>query len=266
MLQAHDIHFCIKNRPIVDKASVNLMPGELTVILGPNGAGKSTLFKVLSGESQCKHGNIVYNGQALHTFNPKQLAQVRAVMPQHSSLTFPFKVEEVIELGLLSLGKTYRISLLEEVMKITQTWEFREQLYGNLSGGEKQRVQLARVLIQIWEKRPFPRYLLLDEPTSSMDIALQHLVLQIINKIKSRNIAVLAILHDFNLAANYADKIVLMAKGLIYTQGNVQETLTTTNLREVFNYPIQVIPPSSEHPMIIQSMPNYQYNSAIQIA
>ena len=266
MLQAQDIHFCIRNRPIVDRASVILLPGELTVILGPNGAGKSTLFKVLSGENQCKHGYVVYNGQELQKFTPKQLAQVRAVMPQHSSLTFPFKVEEVIELGLMSLGKSYRIGLLEEVMKVTQTWDFRDQLYGNLSGGEKQRVQLARVLIQIWEKKPFPRYLLLDEPTSSMDIALQHLVLQIIKIIKKRNIAVLAILHDLNLAAHYADKVVLMANGLIYKQGNVQETLTASNLREVFDYPIQVIPPSTEHPMIIQSIPHFQYTSEFKLA
>src|SRR5690606_40573359 len=105
--------------------------------------------------------------------------------------------------------------LLKEVIIETHTWDLREQQYGMLSGGEKQRVQLARVLVQIWEMRPYPRYLLLDEPTSSMDIAQQHHVLQIVSRLKKRNIGVLAIVHDLNLAAAYADKVVLLKEGLV---------------------------------------------------
>jgi iron complex transport system ATP-binding protein len=266
MLQANDIHFCIRNTPIIDKANVSLSPGELTVILGPNGAGKSTLFKVLAGEIPCKYGRVTYNGSPIGGFSPKNLALVRAVMPQQSSLSFPFKALEVVELGLLSRGNAYRPDLLEEVMAETQTWHLREQLYGNLSGGEKQRVQLARVLTQIWDKKPFPRYLLLDEPTSSMDIALQHHVLRIIHKIKKRNIGVLAILHDLNLAANYADKVILLKKGRILYQGPVNEVMTAAHLEEVFEHPIQVFSGSEENPMIIQSVPFIQNHLEIKLA
>lgn len=266
MLQAQDIHFCIRNLPIVDKANVSLAPGELTVILGPNGAGKSTLFKVLAGEIPCKYGKVDYNGSPIDGFSAKSLALVRAVMPQHSSLSFPFKALEVVELGLLSVGDSYREDLLEEVMKETQTWHLKDQLYGNLSGGEKQRVQLARVLTQIWDKKPFPRYLLLDEPTSSMDIALQHHVLRIIHKIKKRNIGVLAILHDLNHAANYADKVILLKKGRILHQGPVKEVMSASNLEEVFEHPIQVFSGSEDSPMIIQSIPFIQNHLEIKLA
>jgi iron complex transport system ATP-binding protein len=266
MLQAQDIHFCIRSMPIIDKATISLSPGELTVILGPNGAGKSTLFKVMAGEIPCKHGNVSYNGSPISIFSPKNLALVRAVMPQHSSLSFPFKALEVVELGLLSNGNPYRQDLVEEVMVETQTWHLRDKLYGNLSGGEKQRVQLARVLTQIWDKKPFPRYLLLDEPTSSMDIALQHHVLRIINKIKKRNIGVLAILHDLNLAANYADKVILLKKGKILYQGSVKNVMTASNLAEVFEHPIQVFSESEDSPMIIQSIPYIQNHIEIKLA
>lgn len=266
MLQAKDIHFCIQNRPIVDRASMVLRPGELTVILGPNGAGKSSLFKVLSGEQVCKDGRVSYNGRPLDQFKNRQLAQVRSVMPQHSSLNFPFSVLEVVELGLLPLGKNYGADLLQEVMKQTQTWELRDCLYGNLSGGEKQRVQLARVLTQIWEKKPFPRYLLLDEPTSSMDIALQHHVLSIIQKIKERNIGVLAILHDLNLAANYADQVILMKKGNILFQGKAESVMNTENLMQVFDHPIKVYQGDERRPTIIQSIPFKSINNQIKQA
>jgi iron complex transport system ATP-binding protein len=266
MLQAQDIHFCIRNMPIVDQASVSLAPGELTVILGPNGAGKSTLFKILSGEIPCKYGNVAYNGSPITGFSPKNLALVRAVMPQHSYLSFPFKALEVVELGLLSGGNSYRQDLVEEVMTETHTWHLKDKLYGNLSGGEKQRVQLARVLTQIWDKKPYPRYLLLDEPTSSMDIALQHHVLKIIHKIKKRNIGVLAILHDLNLAANYADKVILLKKGRILYQGAVKDVMTATNLEEIFEHPIQVLSGSEDSPIIIQSIPFIQNHLETKLA
>lgn len=266
MLQAQDIHFCIRNMPIIDKADISLVPGELTVILGPNGAGKSTLFKVLAGDIPCKYGKVAYNGAPINGFSAKSLALVRAVMPQHSSLSFPFKAMEVVELGLLSIGNTYRNDLIEEVMAETQTLHLKDQFYGDLSGGEKQRVQLARVLTQIWDKKPFPRYLLLDEPTSSMDIALQHHVLRIIHKIKKRNIGVLAILHDLNLAANYADKVVLLKKGRILYQGPVREVMCASNLEEVFEHPIQVFSGLEDAPMIIQSLPFIQNHLETKLA
>nr|MBI1228913.1 heme ABC transporter ATP-binding protein [Cytophagales bacterium] len=255
MLQANSVQFNIHNRPIIDRATVCLQAGELTALVGPNGAGKSTLFKLISGDLTCKHGNVTYNGLPLNRLKPKQLACLRAVMPQHTSVTFPFRAIEVVELGLLLSNQTYATTTIEEVMRTTHTWHLRKELLGNLSGGEKQRVQLARVLAQIWEQKPHPRYLLLDEPTSSMDISQQHHVLQVLGELKHRNIGVLAILHDLNLAANYADRVVLLKNGTILHQGRTRDVMTSGNLEEVFDYPVQVHSEGPRMPLFISSLP-----------
>jgi iron complex transport system ATP-binding protein len=225
MLKASKVHFCIRQRPIVEEISLELNPGEILAVLGPNGAGKSTLFRIISGEIKCKHGEIGYNGNDIYKLKSRELAEVRAVMPQHTLVNFPFTVQEVVELGL----------------EATNTTHLRDQVFNILSGGEKQRVQLARVLVQIWETKPFPRYLLLDEPTSSLDIAQQHAVLKILKTLKSKNIGVLVILHELNLAAQYADKIALLKNGVIAKIGPVEEVLEEEILEHVFDHPIQLI-------------------------
>ncbi|MBD8490616.1 heme ABC transporter ATP-binding protein [Echinicola sp. CAU 1574] len=266
MITANGIHFCLKNRPILEEIDVSISSGELAVVLGPNGAGKSTLLKLLTGEQVCSNGKITINGEAIESLKTNELAKYRAVMPQHSVVNFPFSVEEIVGLGALSHDKQTRSSqLLEEVMKLTQVEAFRHRMINELSGGERQRVHLARVLLQIWEDKPFPRYLFLDEPTSSMDIAQQHLVLSIVQQLKKRNIGVFAILHDLNLAAQYADKILLMKEGNIRYSGSVQETMQEEKLTEIYGHPISVLPhPSIENALLISSealVNNKQYIS-----
>lgn len=241
MLQASNVHFCIRQRPIVDEVSLELNPGEILAVLGPNGAGKSTFFKLLSGEIQCKHGSVGYNGHNIQKLKSKELAEVRAVMPQHSQVNFPFTAQEVVELGLISTRSKQPAKLIQEVLEATNTSHLKDQVFNHLSGGEKQRVQLARVLVQIWETKPFPRYLLLDEPTSSLDIAQQHAVLKILTALKSRNIGILVILHELNLAAQYADKIALLKNGVVAKIGNVEDVLEEKVLEYVFDHPIHLI-------------------------
>ena len=242
MLKASRVHFCIRQRPIVDEVSLELNPGEILAVLGPNGAGKSTFLKIISGEIKCKHGAIGYNGHDIHTLKSRELAEVRAVMPQHTQVNFPFTVQEVVELGLISTKAKDPSKLIREVLKATNTDHLQDQVFNTLSGGEKQRVQLARVLVQIWELKPFPRYLLLDEPTSSLDIAQQHVVLQILQTLKTRNTGILVILHELNLAAQYADKIALLKNGVIAKVGSVEAVLEEEILAYVFDYPIRLIP------------------------
>ena len=242
MLKASKVHFCIRQRPIVDEASLELNPGEILAVLGPNGAGKSTFFKILSGEIKCKHGAIGYNGHDIHKLKSRELAEVRAVMPQHTQVNFPFTVQEVVELGLISTKAKNPSKLIVEVLEATNTTHLKDQVFNHLSGGEKQRVQLARVLVQIWEAKPFPRYLLLDEPTSSLDIAQQHAVLKILQTLKTRNIGILVILHELNLAAQYADKIALLKNGMIAKVGSVEDVLEEEILAYVFDHPIHLIP------------------------
>ncbi len=242
MLLAKDIHHCIGKRQIVDQISLEVQPGEILAILGPNGAGKSTLFKLLSGEVVCKRGMVSYNQFEVGDLKASELAKIRAVLPQHSQVNFPFTVKEVVTLGLHQVKVSRHQAILEEVMEMTQIGKFADKLYHQLSGGEQQRVQLSRVLVQIWENQPYPRYLLLDEPTSSLDIAQQHAVLRIIKKLTTRNIGVVIILHELNLAAQYADKIALLKNGILKKWGTVPEIMDEQLLEMVFDHPVQLIP------------------------
>jgi iron complex transport system ATP-binding protein len=264
MLQAEDIHFCIRQRPIVKKASISVNPGEILAVLGPNGAGKSTLFKILAGEISCTRGQVDYNGQNLRALKTQQLASVRAVMPQHSTVSFPFTAREVVELGLPKDSKKNSEKNIREVMELTKVVHLENRLYQQLSGGEKQRVQLARVLIQIWEKKPFPRYLLLDEPTSSLDISQQHIVLDILKKLKSQNIGVLIVLHDLNLAAHYADRIAIVKDGLIAGVGKVEEVYSESLLSEVFDHPIRLVKDQETQQILVSS--NSSFHSDLKIS
>src|SRR5690606_13713430 len=133
MLQASKVHFCIRQRPIVDEVSLALHPGEILAVLGPNGAGKSTFFKILSGEIKCKHGCIDYNGHNLKHLKACELAAIRAVMPQHSQVNFPFTAQEVVELGLISTKSKTPEKLIQEVMEATNTLHLQDQVFNHLS-------------------------------------------------------------------------------------------------------------------------------------
>ncbi len=263
MLEASHLQYCIRKRSIVKHASFQVKPGELVALLGPNGAGKSTLFRLLSGEEICKQGEVSYNGKSINAYSCAALSKVRAVMPQTSHLAFPFSAGEVVEMGL-SLGHTRRKDqVVEEVMELTHTLDFKKRLYHQLSGGEKQRVQLARVLTQIWENQPYARYLLLDEPTSSMDIAQQQHVLKIVRDLKDRNIGILSIIHDLNLAASYADRVILLKNGDICHQGPTREVMTSANLQQVFDHPIRVVEDKERGDLWIHPIP-HQYENQLQ--
>lgn len=251
MIQTTALTYSIQHKAILEPINLTVHPGELLVVLGPNGAGKSTLLKLLTGETTACGGDLSINSLPLQTLTAVQMAMLRAVMPQHSQVSFSYTALEVIALGTLSHQKNSRsYELMEEVMDLTETREFAYRQMEELSGGEKQRVHLARVLLQIWEDKPNPRYLFLDEPTSSMDIAQQHQVLKLVQKVKHKNIGVLAIVHDLNLAAQYADKVLLLKKGRALHYGPRLEVMTSQKLTEVFDHPISVI----NHPLYAQDI------------
>lgn len=255
MITAKNIHFCVRRRPILDQVNITIHPGEVVAVLGPNGAGKSTLLRLLTGEQKCDQAEMSINDLPLARLKPVELASMRAVMPQHSQVYFSYTAGEVIALGgILHQSKVQSRKLMEEVMALTGTKALEESMLEELSGGERQRVQLARVLLQIWEPKPQARYLFLDEPTSSMDIAQQHQVLQLIRQVKERNIGVLAVLHDLNLAAQYADRVLLLKEGKVMHFGPTRKIMTTQKLTEVYGHPISVMPhPLDDKQVIITS-------------
>ncbi|KXU81929.1 heme ABC transporter ATP-binding protein [Aeromonas enteropelogenes] len=243
-------------RRILDRLDLTLESGTLTALLGPNGAGKSTLLKCLTGELE-HEGNITLFGQDRRLWDSNQLAHRVGVLPQSSSLNFPFLCEEVVAMGRLphSEPAKQRDEIVLAAMTHAGVEHLAKRLYPGLSGGERQRVQFARVLAQIWQapdEVQQPRLLLLDEPTSALDLKYQHQLLTMARALASRNTAVLVVLHDLNLAARYADRLVMLEQGKLMADGTPAEVLTPTLIARLYDYPAQVLHhPDSGLPMVL---------------
>lgn len=247
MLEAQSLHYSIAGNPIINGVSLQVLPGELMVIVGPNGAGKSMLLKLLAGEIVADSGSVSMNGRLMESITLKHRAKLRAVLPQSSSLSFPFKVAEVVMMGRSphqGAGYQKDCQAVEQILEVVDATHLKDRNYTTLSGGECQRVQLARVLVQIWEKESDEvRFLLLDEPTSALDLAHQHNTLKIARQFaKQENVGVLAVLHDLNLAALYADKIVMMKAGEILRVGKPNAALNPELIQQVFDIEVDVVP------------------------
>lgn len=238
ILEAEGIAVRRETRALLREASLALRTGELVIIVGPNGAGKSTLLRVLSGEFAPSAGTVTLRGRELGRWRKDELARVRAVLPQNSALDFPFTVFEVALLGRLPHARGMHPTRRDRqiawaALELTSTAELSARLYPTLSGGERQRVQLARVLAQIWESDE-PRCLLLDEPTTNLDLVHQHATLKIARAFAERNTGVIAVLHDLNLAAQYADRVAVLHRGEIVAIGPVSDALAPELVHRVF--------------------------------
>ncbi|MFZ6010931.1 MAG: heme ABC transporter ATP-binding protein [Bacteroidota bacterium] len=237
MLQGSGLSYKAGAREILCDISIQIRPGEFTAIAGPNGAGKSTLLKLLAHEYKTTAGSVTINGQAIEQLRPAELAKLRAVLPQSSHLQFSFSVEQIILLARYGnhTTKKQNENILEEVMTLTNTLSFRHRNYQTLSGGEKQRVQFARVLAQIWDKEAvYPRYILLDEPTSSLDMAQQQLIFKLARQVCSRNVGVLAIAHDLNHTIQFAHQLYFLRHGKIVAGGEALKVFTKPIIEETF--------------------------------
>ena len=240
-------------RALLDAASISLTPGRVTAVVGPNGAGKSTLLRVLSGELVPDAGSVAFAGRPLAAWPAAELARQRAVLPQESDLRFPFRVAEVVRLGRIPHpggGDTLADhAIAADALTRVDLNPLADRLYPSLSGGEKQRVHLARALAQLapadGNAAPPSRVLLLDEPTAALDLAHQHSVLALARKLASgEGVAVLAILHDLNLVLAYADDLVVLNHGRVAASGAVETTLTPDLVRAVFAVPARLLPSS----------------------
>lgn len=240
MLKAEQVSVTLNGRVIVREADLDVPPGKVTVVIGPNGSGKTTLLKALSGELPAE-GRVTINGQKLRAMKPWQVAELRAVLPQSTSLSFPFTVREIVSLGLTEGGEGNARDLPAMALRRVDLGGFGARLYQDLSGGEQQRVQLARVLCQVPSpiRDGVPRYLLLDEPVSSLDIKHQLAIMQVAREFASAGGGVLAVLHDLNLAAMFGDEIVAMRDGRIVAQGAPAEVLDDGVIAAVFGVPLR---------------------------
>lgn len=255
MLAGHDLTYSIGAKALVENISLTVSPGEVVAVVGANGAGKSTLLKLLAGDLQPQQGAVSLNDILLNRWDQRLRAQHRAVLPQNTTLTFGFTVLEVVLIGrsphVRGFERPADYAIARAALAAAQVDHLAQRIYTTLSGGEQQRVQLARVLAQIWEGTE-ARYLLLDEPTNNLDLTHQHATLEIACDFARRGVGVLAILHDLNLAAQYADRILMMKAGRSLAFGTPNAILTPQLIHEAFNMPVMVEPhPCLNCPLII---------------
>ena len=233
-------------RVVLDDVSLTLEPGQLVALIGPNGAGKSTLIRAISGLLPLDRGSIEVDGQDVHTLNENLRARKIAVVPQARNLPPAFTAREVVAMGrtpylnwLGTLSESDN-AIIDEAMLQTDTLEFNSRLVSELSGGEQQRLLLARALVQ---QTP---YLLLDEPTSHLDLQFQISLMERVHRLahpdgKGTPRAVLAAVHDLNLALEFADQAALLVKGQVLLFGEPSDVLQPEVLSQVYNVPLALL-------------------------
>lgn len=257
MISARNVSVHVGGKRLIEHVTLDVPAGGVVALIGPNGAGKSTLFKALTGEARLCGGSILIDGCDVAALSPRDLAQRRAVVPQTSHLQFPFSVEEVVLLGASVPGFGHRDGGMRgaaaKAMAAADVAHLASRDYPTLSGGERQRVHLARALCQLWNAPPVgaTRALLLDEPTSSLDIAHQLLILDAAREEARTGIAVLIVLHDFNLAARYADRIGLMWNGRLAALGSPEEIIDSGVLSQPFACGLQTNTVPSKGPFVL---------------
>jgi len=244
MLTANNITFRVGNKPLISDISASFEAGKLHLIIGPNGAGKSTLVKVLARLLRPQSGEVVYDGVGVSCASEAELAKHRAVLSQAVEVAFPLTVREVVMMGRYPHfggrpGPTDE-KIVDDVMQHFDVTEFSERNYQTLSGGERQRVNFARVLAQLWTDGEVKagrtaRYLFLDEPLTFLDIRHQIDFLKKIRKFTDApDVVTVGVVHDLNLAARFADQIVLLHEGRVVANGAPAEVLTAKRIEAVF--------------------------------
>jgi iron complex transport system ATP-binding protein len=259
-LAVENITFRVDNLELVSGVHAEYKGGQLTAILGANGAGKSTLLRCYAGLLAPSTGTVFIDGLNPQNMDPVELARKRAFLPQDHELSFPFSVLDVAMLGRAPhFGHTTRQADSRAVgtaLRVCDLDHIRQQPYTTLSGGEKQRTHLARILAQVWTGGNLDaRYMILDEPTNSLDIRHQQMLLRELVLLVKSGLCVIAVLHDINLAAQFADTIQLMKQGKVIASGNPDEVLTTGNLEEVFGIRSRrLMHPDNQTPIIVSRM------------
>lgn len=236
-----DLYFNYNGAEIIKGLNLEVEPGAFHGILGPNGSGKTTLVKLLSRVLWPTSGSIRIFGEPIETYRPRKLARAVAVVPQGAQVSFPFSALEVVlmgrypHLGGLSLEGRRDMEMAREAMEMTGTWELRHRTMNQLSGGEAQRVIVARALAQE------PRILIMDEPTVFLDIKYQIELMELLDKLHDqKRLTILAVTHDLSLAARYVKRITLMRDGLTLAEGPPEEVLTPQNIHDAFNAWVEV--------------------------
>lgn len=226
---------------VLHAVNIVLEPGEFVALIGPNGAGKSTLLRVLSGYLPPDKGECLLKGIPLAQWSPQTLSRHRAMMRQHSQVGFDWPVEAIVGMGRAPWRNQDDSQIIRQVMTLTGCLPLAGRRYATLSGGEQQRVQLARALAQLWADSRPQGWLFLDEPTSALDLYHQQHLLRLLKRLTLQGeLHVCAVLHDVNLAALWADRLLLLHQGEIVAQGTPVEVLQADSLRQWYGAEVQI--------------------------
>ena len=240
MIEAKAISYQMADKYLVRPLTATFRAGEMTVIMGSNGAGKSTLLKLLTGALKPSAGRVFYREKELDKYNNEELARERAVLSQSYQLNFPITVSEIVMMGrypyFTAAPSLHDQAIFDAAVKTLGINALLDRDYNTLSGGEAQKVQMARVLAQVWQyKDGSPKALYLDEPVSSLDMKYQHEILSIAQRFAIAGNAVVTVLHDINLALHYADRIYFMKNGELLHSHNPGSLIDVHALYEVFD-------------------------------
>ena len=241
MIDASHVSVSLGGRRVLDNVSFSARAGAVTAIVGPNGSGKTTLLRAMTGDVAYE-GRVSLDGDDVRDMKPWDLAARRAVLPQATRLAFPFTVYEVVRLGLSAGIEAGQIDLVPVALERVGLAGFEGRFFLELSGGEQQRAQLARVLVQVWSPMVAgkPCWLFLDEPVASLDIGHQLEVMRLCRTYAQDGGGVVAVMHDLNLTSMFADSIAMLPRGQLMAQGKANEVLTATLLSEAYGCQLRV--------------------------
>ncbi|MGI8509092.1 MAG: heme ABC transporter ATP-binding protein [Gemmatimonadaceae bacterium] len=252
MVEGRGLEYHVNGITVLKGVDVQFRQNRFNVILGPNGAGKSTLLKIVTGLLQPSAGEVLYDAQPISAFTPAALAQKRAVLSQHVDLAFPVAAADVVLMGRYPhYGRTpmHRDrDIVAHALDLVGMTAKRAQPYSTLSGGERQKIQLARVLSQIWNDNNASeqKYLFLDEPTTSLDIHYQIHLLDIARDLLATNCTVIAVLHDINTALHYGDSFFVMEGGRVALATDQPTDITASLIERVFRVRARLVPDAIE--------------------
>jgi iron complex transport system ATP-binding protein len=253
-IQTGNLTFAYRNKPVLDGVSLCVQKGEMVGILGPNGSGKTTLLKIFSAVLMGR-GEVKLNGRDIQTYGKRELSQLFAMVPQESQMLFPYTVAEIVLMGRasyhspLALEGERDLEIARASMALTDCLSFADRYLHELSGGEKQRVIIARALAQE------PQILLLDEPSAFLDLKHQVQVFELMRRLnRERNLTIVAALHDLNLAALFFPRLVMLRDGKVYRDGSPNDVLTEETIEEVYGINVKIQPdPSGGKPQLFIS-------------